>query len=137
MLVHINPSPIIKIPFFDLSEIYFVISIFLCQNVQTTVWGGGGVRAKSERPNFLLPYLGNKNSKKYNMCNLLVERNNIFQVKLEIDNENDKESRETWVFKMKFRLDFRNKYNCSDVLEDEQIQALFQSFINEVFIFNP
>ena len=30
----------------------------MCQNVQTTV-GGGGVRAKSERPNFLRPYLPN------------------------------------------------------------------------------
>ena len=38
---HINPSPIRKIPLFDLSEIDFVISNFLCQNVQTTVREGG------------------------------------------------------------------------------------------------
>ena len=37
-----NPSPIRKISLFDLSEIDFVISNFLGQNVQTTVWGGGG-----------------------------------------------------------------------------------------------
>ena len=58
MISHNNPSPIRKIPLFDLSEMDFVISNFLCQNVQTTV-GGGGVRAKSERPNFLRPYLPN------------------------------------------------------------------------------
>ena len=38
---HTNPSPIRKIPLFDLSEIDLVISNFLCQNVQTTVRGGG------------------------------------------------------------------------------------------------
>ena len=52
------PKPYQKILLFDLSEIDFVFSNFLCQNVQTTV-GGGGVRAKSERPNFLRPYLPN------------------------------------------------------------------------------
>ena len=30
----------------------------MCQNIQTTV-GGGEVRAKSEHPNFLCPYLPN------------------------------------------------------------------------------
>ena len=39
-------------------KIDFVLSDFLCQNVQTTV-GGGAVRVKSERPNFLHPYLPN------------------------------------------------------------------------------
>ena len=48
-----------KVLLFDLSEIDFVFSNFLCQNVQTTVGGGGGVRAKSERPNFLRPSLPN------------------------------------------------------------------------------
>ena len=51
-------------------------------------------------------------------CNL-VERKNIFQIKLEIENENDKESRETLAIKMQFLFAFNNKYDCSDVFEDE------------------
>ena len=39
---HTYPSPIRKNLLFDLSEIDFVFSNFLCQNVQTTVGGGGG-----------------------------------------------------------------------------------------------
>ena len=58
LISHTNPSPIRKIPLFDWSEIDFVISNFVCQNVQTTV-GGGGFQTKSERPNFLCPYLPN------------------------------------------------------------------------------
>ena len=45
-------------------------------------------------------------------------------MKLKIKNENDKESREICAFKMKFRSEFHNKYDCSDVFEDEQVQAL-------------
>ena len=37
---------------------HVLISNFLCQNVQTSL-EGGGVQAKSERPNFLRPYLPN------------------------------------------------------------------------------
>ena len=50
-----NPSPIRKKSLFDWSEIGFIISNFLCQNVQTTL--GGEVWTKSEHPNFLRPYL--------------------------------------------------------------------------------
>ena len=34
-----------------------LLTNFFCPNVQTAVGGGGGVRSKSERPNFLRPYL--------------------------------------------------------------------------------
>ena len=37
-----------------MSEIDFVCSNFLCQNVQTSI-GGGGVQTHSERPNFSRP----------------------------------------------------------------------------------
>ena len=52
-------------------------------------------------------------------CCILVERKNIFQIKLEIENENDKESRETLTIKIQFLFAFNNKYDCSDVFEDE------------------
>ena len=51
-------------------------------------------------------------------CNF-VERKIYFRLKLEIENENDKESRETLAIKMQFLLAFNNKYDCSDVFEDE------------------
>ena len=52
-------------------------------------------------------------------CCHLVERKNIFQIKLEIENENDKESRETLAIIMQFLFVFNNKFDCSDVFEDE------------------
>ena len=55
----------------------------------------------------------------FHTCCNLVERKNIFQIKLEIEDKNDKESRETLAIKMQFSLAFNNKNDCSDVFEDE------------------